>query len=53
MMKTDNKTYHRFVDEAGDSTFYLKGKKSALGTDGVSKAFIIGMVKISDPLEEV
>ena len=52
-MKKDVKEYHRFVDEAGDTTFYLKGKKSALGTEGVSNVFIIGMVKISEPLDEV
>jgi hypothetical protein len=52
-MKQGIKTYHRFIDEAGDSTFYLKGKKSALGNEGVSNAFILGMVKISDPLDEV
>ena len=47
------KEYHRFVDEAGDSTFYLKGKKSAIGTQGVSNVFIIGMVKIYEPLDQV
>lgn len=52
-MKSDVKTYHRFIDEAGDTTFFLKGKKSALGREGVSNAFILGMVKISDPLDEV
>jgi hypothetical protein len=29
-MKENIKEYHRFVDEAGDSTFYLKGKKMPL-----------------------
>ena len=24
--------YHRFLDEAGDTTFYGKGKKNTLGT---------------------
>lgn len=52
-MKQDVKTYHRFVDEAGDTTFFLKGRKSALGSNGVSNAFILGMVKVSDPLNEV
>ncbi len=46
-------TNHRFIDEAGDTTFYLKGKKSALGNTGVSTCFIIGMVKIYDDLDEV
>ncbi|WP_305951987.1 DUF3800 domain-containing protein [Emticicia oligotrophica] len=52
-MKKDIKDYHRFIDEAGDTTFYLKGKKSALGSEGVSNTFIIRMVKISEPLEGV
>jgi hypothetical protein len=52
-MKKDVKTYHRFIDEAGDTTFYLKGKKPALGCVGVSQAFILGMVKISEPLDDV
>lgn len=52
-MKKNVKEYHRFIDEAGDSTFYLKGKKSALGTHGVSNVFIIGMVKVSEPLDGV
>lgn len=52
-MKQDVRTYHRFIDEAGDTTFFLKGKKTALGTPGVSAAFILGMVKIADPLHEV
>jgi len=51
--KTSIKTYHRFIDEAGDTTFYLKAKKNAIGTLGVSTVFMLGMVKISDPLDEV
>lgn len=45
--------YHRFLDEAGDTTFYGKGKKNIIGTNGVSNTFILGMVKIKDPLDEV
>ncbi len=52
-MQTNENQYHRFIDEAGDTTFFIKGKKSALGEPGVSLAFIVGMVKISDPLQEV
>jgi hypothetical protein len=52
-MGKEIKDYHRFIDEAGDSTFYLKGKRNALGTEGVSKVFILGMVKISESLENV
>ncbi len=44
---------HRFLDEAGDTTFFGKGKKVILGEAGVSKCFIIGMVKFKMPLEEV
>lgn len=53
-MKKENKKFnHRFIDEAGDTTFYIKGKKSALGTEGVSKCFILGMVKIYEDLDPV
>ena len=52
-MKEAIKKYHRFVDEAGDTTFYLKGKKAGIGALGVSRVFIMGMVKINDPLDEV
>ena len=44
---------HRFLDEAGDTAFYGKGRKSIIGTTGVSNAFILGMVKIKEPLEPV
>ena len=47
------KDYHRFLDEAGDTTFYGKGKKNTIGTNGVSNVFILGMVKIKDPLDDV
>ena len=52
-MKEKINDYHRFIDEAGDTTFFLKGKKNALGQQGVSLTFILGMVKISDPISEV
>lgn len=42
--------YHRFLDEAGDTTFYGKGKKNIIGTNGVSNVFILGMIKVKDPL---
>jgi len=45
--------YHRFIDEAGDTTFYNKRKKVILGQDGVSNHFIIGMLTLSEPLEEL
>ncbi|EIJ40214.1 hypothetical protein JoomaDRAFT_3268 [Galbibacter orientalis DSM 19592] len=45
--------YHRFLDEAGDTTFYGKGKKNIIGENGVSFVFILGMVKVIDPLDKV
>jgi hypothetical protein len=42
-------TNHRFLDEAGDTAFYGRGKKIIIGTEGVSKCFIIGMVKFREP----
>ncbi len=46
-------TYHRFLDEAGDTTFYGKGKINIVGNEGVSKAFILGSVKFKTPLEPI
>jgi len=43
--------YHRFLDEAGDTTFYGKGRIPILGENGVSNTFILGMLKINQPLE--
>ncbi|MEO8414337.1 MAG: DUF3800 domain-containing protein [Ginsengibacter sp.] len=42
---------HRFLDEAGDTAFYGKGKKALLWPEGVSGCFILGMVKFKEPLE--
>jgi hypothetical protein len=44
---------HRFLDEAGDTTFYGKGNRPVLGSEGVSNCFILGMVKFTEPLEKV
>lgn len=44
---------HRFLDEAGDTTFWGKGKIPILGNNGVSLSFAIGMVKINTPLDTV
>ncbi len=44
---------HRFLDEAGDTSFFGKGKTLIIGTKGVSLAFGIGMVKIGDDLAKV
>ena len=38
------------MDEAGDTTFFGKGKKCIVGDEGISKSFIIGMVKFRQPL---
>ena len=42
---------HRYLDEAGDTTFYGKGKTLIVGQKGVSLAFIMGMLKINEPPE--
>jgi hypothetical protein len=51
-IKNTNTSY-RFIDEAGDTTFYGKGKISIIGSNGVSSAFILGMVKFREPLAEI
>lgn len=43
--------YHRFLDEAGDTAFYGKGKLPIAGINGVSKCFMLGMLKIKEPLD--
>lgn len=45
-------TYHRFLDEAGDTTFYSR-RTPVVGENGVSNCFILGMLKIKEPLENV
>lgn len=44
-------TSHRFLDEAGDTTFYGKGKVIAIGQPGVSLSFSLGMVKFNSDLK--
>jgi len=53
IIKPETFYYHRFLDEAGDTTFYGKGKTPILGSEGVSKCFILGMLKINEPLDPV
>lgn len=53
LMNNDSFTHHRFLDEAGDTTFYGKGKITVIGNDGASHCFILGMLKINEPLVEV
>lgn len=44
---------HYFLDEAGDPTFYGKGKRIIIGQQGVSTHFILGMVSFGEALEEI
>lgn len=54
MIEKKNKlATHRFLDEAGDTTVYGKGKTNIIGTNGVSNCFIIGMLKFKEPIETV
>lgn len=46
-------TIHRYLDEAGDTTFFGKGKANIIGQDGVSKCFILGLVKFKEPLKDI
>lgn len=46
-------TAHRFLDEAGDTTFFGKGGQLILGTEGVSLIFGMTIVRIDRPLAEV
>ena len=43
---------HRFLDEAGDTTFFGKGRVPMLGQAGVSLSFGLGMVKFASPVPE-
>lgn len=45
--------YHRFIDETGDPVFFGRGDKPIVGTEGVSKSFGLGIVKINEPLDAV
>lgn len=49
----DIATIHRYLDEAGDTTFFGKGKVNIVGQNGVSKCFILGLVKFKAPLAGV
>lgn len=48
-----NHEYHRFLDEAGDTTFFGKGKIPIVGENGVSNCFILRMLKFKEPLEPI
>ena len=47
-----HETFHRFLDETGDTTFYGKGRKLITGQEGVSVCFGLGVVRIDRPLAE-
>lgn len=54
MITRKKEFYHRFLDEAGDTTFWGKGKLPTVGKiDGISLSFILGMVKFKQPLNEI
>ena len=44
---------HFFLDEAGDPSFYGKGKRIIVGTPGVSSCYFLGMVKFNDSLNDI
>lgn len=50
-----NKTLklHLFIDEAGDTTFFGKGKENIVGKNGVSQSFILGMVQVKANLVDI
>ena len=50
MRKKKLHTYHRFLDESGDTTFFGKGGVDIVGSSGVSKTFMLGMIKFKSDL---
>lgn len=44
---------HRFLDEAGDTTFFGKGRVPILGQPGVSLSFGLGMVRFAASVTEI
>lgn len=44
---------HYFLDEAGDPVFYGQGKKIIIDGQGVSRNFILGMVKFNADLKRI
>jgi len=44
---------HRFLDEAGDTTFYGKGRVPLIGRNGSSNVFILGMAAFNEPLQPI
>ena len=46
-MMEQRKTY-LYIDESGDSSFYAKGKRSIVGTEGFKPLLLIGLIEIED-----
>lgn len=44
---------HFYLDEAGDTSFYGKGRTDIIGKNGSSNCFILGMVKFNEPLDKI
>jgi len=44
---------HRFLDEAGDTTFYAKGRIPLIGRNSSSNVFILGMAAFNEPLQPI
>jgi hypothetical protein len=44
---------HRFLDEAGDPTFYKKGRILAVGERGISLSFSLGMVNFAGKIDSI
>jgi hypothetical protein len=53
MSKLPIHKYHRFLDEAGDTTFYGKGKIPVIGDEGVSTYFLLGILILNESVEDV
>jgi hypothetical protein len=48
-MTASNIGNHFFVDEAGDLTLFNKRGRIIVGTEGVSKTFMLGIAEVPDP----
>lgn len=48
-MKTPEGTKHYFVDEAGDTTLFNARGVPIVGSDGVSRTFMVGVADVPDP----
>lgn len=50
MTDTQKQIRHYYVDEAGDLTLFDKRGRIMLGKNGVSNTFMIGVVRLENPL---